>query len=229
MRLVFVGAGRLATQLAQALRSKGHETVAVFSRTMESAEALCAIVGGRATDSLSQLPLRADAFILAVKDAVLPEIAAQLAGGREDIPMFHTAGSMPMSVLSALPHHGVIYPMQTFSKERKVDFTRVPIFIEGSSERAWQVAEELASAVSNDVRRLASAVSAAMTMITTAVVLTRTVVMSSAARRRTAVLTLPTAVTTVSTTTTTRTITDTTALLLRVLTTRCITTATARV
>lgn len=157
MRLVFVGAGRLATQLAQALHAKSHDVVAVYSRTMASASALATLVGGRATDCLSDLPLEADAFILALKDSVLPEVAARLAPGREQCPMFHTAGSVPMSVFGTLPHHGVVYPMQTFSKDRPVDFSRVPIFIEGSSDRALRVATTLASSVSTDVRQLSSA------------------------------------------------------------------------
>ena len=83
-------------------------------------------------------------------------VIPQLAEGRADCAMFHTAGSMPMFVFGSLRHHGVIYPMQTFSKECKVDFSRIPIFIEASSEEAMQRAEALATSVSSDVRHLSS-------------------------------------------------------------------------
>jgi len=154
MDIVFVGAGRLATQLAKALRKEGHDVVAVYSRTKASAETLTTIVGGVPTDSIATLPLRADAFIVAVKDAVLPTLIPQLASGRQDCPMFHTAGSMPMSVFGSLPHHGVIYPMQTFSKERDVDFRRIPVFIEASSSQALSTARAIATSVSNRVQEL---------------------------------------------------------------------------
>lgn len=156
MKVVFVGAGRLATQLAQALRENGHTVDAVYSRTKASAEALTAKVGGVATDKIGELPTVADAFIIAVKDSALREVICRLREGREACPMFHTSGSMPMSVFGSEGCHGVIYPMQTFSKERRVDFSHVPIFIEGNGEHSLQVARRVASAVSSDVRQLSS-------------------------------------------------------------------------
>ena len=151
-----MGAGRLATQLAKALKNAGHDILAVYSRTMESAEALSRIVGGSPTNSIKALPLSADAYIIAVKDSVLPGVISQLAQDREQQPFFHTAGSVPMSVFGGHECHGVIYPMQTFSKERDVDFSRVPLFIEGSNERACSIAKELSASVSHDVTMLSS-------------------------------------------------------------------------
>lgn len=156
VKIVFVGAGRLATQFAKALHAKGHTIEAVFSRTMDSAAALSRVVGGFPTDSIAALPVDADAYIIAVKDTVLSALIGQLKEGREECPMFHTAGSVPMSVFEDVRHHGVVYPMQTFSKERDVDFTHLPFFIEANDDLALQVATELASSVSDNVRQLSS-------------------------------------------------------------------------
>ncbi|MBR1447762.1 MAG: DUF2520 domain-containing protein [Prevotella sp.] len=156
MDIVFIGAGRLATNLARALHAQGHRITAVYSRTMASAEALCSLCGGTPTTDLASLPLEADAFVLAVKDSVLGELIARLDEGRENQAFFHTAGSVPLSVFGSHRHGGVIYPMQTFSKERPVDFSRVPIFIEGDSEDTLALAERIARSVSSEVRRLSS-------------------------------------------------------------------------
>lgn len=158
MNIVFIGAGRLATQLAQALRDGGHQIQMVYSRTMSSASTLAAKVGAGATDSLEQLPLDADAFIVAVKDSVVPELVPVLACGRERCTFLHTAGSLPLSVFEGvgLQYYGVLYPMQTFSKERRVDFSRVPIFIEGNDQTALAVARMLATSVSGNVSELSS-------------------------------------------------------------------------
>ena len=83
MDIVFVGAGRLATNLARALKDAGHHIVAVYSRTMTSAVALCDVVGGVPTDTIDALPLEADVFILSVTDAALPAVINQLRKGRE--------------------------------------------------------------------------------------------------------------------------------------------------
>jgi len=156
MRIVFIGAGRLATQLARSLSECGaHHVVAVCSRTMASASLLAAKVGAVAFDSLSSLPCDADVYIIAVKDDALPPVAAQLSSlfasksdSRDGWPfVFHTAGSVPLSVLGGLPRRGVLYPLQTFSKERRADFARIPLFIEASDEETLSVARALASSV----------------------------------------------------------------------------------
>jgi predicted short-subunit dehydrogenase-like oxidoreductase (DUF2520 family) len=53
-------------------------------------------------------------------------------------------------------HYGVIYPMQTFSKERKVDFSRVSFFVEGCDNRSLACAQQLASTLSEKVYTLTS-------------------------------------------------------------------------
>ena len=156
MNVVFVGAGRLATQFAQALRDKGNTIETVYSRTLPSAQQLTALVGGEATADLDALPLYADLYILAVKDSALPLLIPQLVRGREGRPMYHTSGSVPMSVFGQLRHHGVIYPLQTFSKERRVDFARVPFFIEANNALSLHVARLTAEQVSTDVREMSS-------------------------------------------------------------------------
>ncbi len=157
MRLIFIGAGRLATQLSQALHDKGHHILAVYSRTMASARSLADMIGITGTDDLAALPFaHADAVIMAVKDDALPLLAAQLALRGVACPVFHTAGSIPLEVLSPLQRHGVIYPMQTFSKDRHVDFTRIPFFLEASDDDTLAMAHRIASAVSDNVTTMDS-------------------------------------------------------------------------
>ena len=156
MEIVFVGAGRLATQLAKALHTKGHVIRVVYSRTLASAQTLADAVGADATNSLAELPRQADVFIVAVTDAALQQVADTLSEGRSQATVLHTAGSMPMQVLEGFAHHGVLYPMQTFSKERPVGFTQVPFFIEGNDTHALQVARQLASSLSESIYELSS-------------------------------------------------------------------------
>ncbi len=156
MNIVIIGAGRLATQLAKALHSKGHVIAAVYSRTLASAQALTATVGGTPTSCIATLPLEADAFFIAVKDDVIHSVMAQLSPGREHQAFFHTAGSVPLSALSAVSRHGVFYPMQTFSKERDVDFDHIPIFIEGSTDEVVGLARAIASTLTDCVVPMAS-------------------------------------------------------------------------
>lgn len=157
MKIVLIGAGRLATHLGPALRRAGHELVQVYSRTTASAEALAALVGAEAVTDVEALTTRADVYVCAVKDSVLPVLLPTLCKGREEALFLHTAGAVPMSVFSTLArHYGVLYPMQTFSKGRQLDFTQIPVFIEADSPETLAQVEALARSVSSSVRSLSS-------------------------------------------------------------------------
>ncbi len=157
MRVVLIGAGRLATQLGQALFREGHDIISIYSRTMESAQALAEKLYSSPTDSIDVLPKKADVFIVAVKDAALESLMGHLVQGREDQLIVHTAGSMTMSLFNGLANHfGVFYPMQSFSKERQVDFHEIPIFIEASDEGSLQTLKNLAESISHVVYELTS-------------------------------------------------------------------------
>ena len=157
MQIVLIGAGRLATNLAVALHQVGHDIVAVYSRTMQSAQELAQRVGACPTDRIDKLPVRADAFILSVSDNALEDIARQVVKGREEQIFFHTAGSMSIDVLAHARHDGVFYPMQSFSKERLVDFSVIPLFVEGSDDQTLQTALALADSIKAKAYPLSSA------------------------------------------------------------------------
>ena len=134
-RIVIVGAGNLATCLGKALCKVGIAPVAVWSRSEESAAALSGLLQCRATTDIATLP-DADIVITAVADDALPHVACLVAARYPDALVAHTAGSVPMSVWAeaGARHYGVFYPMQTFSKAKEVDFSRLGIFVEGCSD-----------------------------------------------------------------------------------------------
>ena len=146
MNIVLIGTGRLATNLAPALRDAGHDVTIVRGR------ALIADCSGE-----TPLPRTADAFIIAVKDDVLEDVIVRATEGREDQLFLHTAGSMPMSVFKdRCRRYGVFYPMQTFSKETIVPFTDIPLFLEANSTETLSVLSELARTLSPHIYHLST-------------------------------------------------------------------------
>jgi predicted short-subunit dehydrogenase-like oxidoreductase (DUF2520 family) len=140
MRIALIGRGRLASNLAPALTEAGHDVVTINSRTLDG------------------LPREADIFIFAVKDDALAEVIARAAQGREDQLFVHTAGSLPMMLFDGhVPHCGVFYPMQSFSKERRVDFRTIPIFLEASDDASLATMKTLADTISDSVYELDTA------------------------------------------------------------------------
>ena len=148
--LVFIGAGNVANHLAVALHAKGFDICQVFSRTQESAKHLAEKVNAGYTTDLSKIESAADVYIYAVSDNVLPELISKI--NRPNALHIHTSGSTGIEVFDGFAeNYGVLYPLQTFSKYKAVDFSEIPVFVEGNSEFAnskiYEIAETLSSKI----------------------------------------------------------------------------------
>ena len=149
MKIVIIGSGNLATQLSLALQKAGKDIVQVYSRSEEHARTLAEKIGCDFTTDVEDINRQADIYIVSIKDDAISEMAATLAGVSM---ILHTAGSIPMDVFSGhAQHYGVLYPMQTFSKNRQVDFREIPCFIEASDEATLTAVRSLAESISSHV------------------------------------------------------------------------------
>ncbi len=157
MKIAIIGAGNLATQLGKALLENGHDILQVYSRTIQSAQTLAQQVGGTPINNIDFLTYHADVYIISVTDAALPDLIPQICRGREEHIFLHTAGSIPMDVFKGITlHYGVLYPLQTFSKNRNVDFGEVPCFVEGNDGATLHMITSLAESVSRFVEPMNS-------------------------------------------------------------------------
>ena len=151
MKIVIIGSGNVATQLAEALVERGTEVVQLYARRREAAEEIASPLGiGVATtpEALAE----ADLYLVALADRAIGEVVAQLPLP-EGAVVAHTAGSVEMDLLAPHPHRGVFYPFQTFTRGRKVEWERVPILIEGSDSVAIELLARVASLLSGEVHR----------------------------------------------------------------------------
>ena len=155
------GAGRVAAALAPALVAAGCRVVFISSRNSGPAQALAATLPGCRALPLAQAlaaPPPAAVYLLAVPDAAVPALATAGAWPAGAV-VAHLAGALPLTGL-ALPGGvggGVLYPLQTFSPGRAIDWPAVPLFVEGSSPAAETRLLALAHRLSRRVARLDSA------------------------------------------------------------------------
>ena len=152
MKIVFIGSGNLATQLSLALKEAGKQIVQVFSRTEEHASELANKLGCAHTINPDEIDKNAQIYIFSVKDDALSHLAASICNERPNALFLHTAGSVPMDIFKGYAsRYGVLYPMQTFSKNRRVDFRKIPCFIEASNEESLVTIRSLAESISGHV------------------------------------------------------------------------------
>lgn len=149
-KVVFIGAGNLASNLAPALKRQGFEPVQVYSRSEESASALAARIGCGFTTRTEDIVSDADLYVFAVRDDVLPRLLPCVPPNKG--LWIHTAGSLDVHVLAPYSRrYGVIYPLQTFSKNRETDFSVIPVFIEGCNPEEEKVLAGIAGRISERV------------------------------------------------------------------------------
>ena len=132
-RVVIIGSGNVATSLAHGLAA--HCQVAqIYSRTLAHAQTLASAIGcPHAIDDLQDLLTDADAYIIAVKDDAIADIITSTADN--GALWIHTSGSKPIDLFAGRrEHYGVLWPMQSFSREIVAPLDDVHFFAEASDE-----------------------------------------------------------------------------------------------
>jgi predicted short-subunit dehydrogenase-like oxidoreductase (DUF2520 family) len=157
-KVSFIGSGNLAWHLAPALENAGYPVREVYSQNPKHAAALVGrLYEAHVNISLDFSASASKIFIIAVSDDALQEVAQKIVLP-DDAIVVHTSGSQPLSILddAGSQNMGVFYPLQTFSKAKKVDFKSTPIFIESESSDVEKVLMKMAKAISGNVKRINS-------------------------------------------------------------------------
>jgi len=158
MNITFIGSGNVAWHLAPAFDNAGYVVKEVYSRNTKHAVQLTErLYQAEAKTSLNFSESNSSVFILAVNDDSISEVAKEIILP-DDAILVHTSGSVPLSELdfAATTNIGVFYPLQTFSKTKKVDFKSIPVFIESNNAETEKTLLTLAKAISNHVKKISS-------------------------------------------------------------------------
>lgn len=153
MKIVLIGSGNVATQMALALNAIGEDIIQVYSRNLANATLLANLIKAKPISNLNEVQQHADLYIIAVKDDAIANVVAQLITISGLV--VHTAGTVEINIISnKIPNAGVFYPLQTFSKEKNINFTTIPICVEANDESNLAILKILANKLSNKVYEL---------------------------------------------------------------------------
>lgn len=149
-KIAIIGTGNVAWHLAPALEDAGHEVTEVFGRNSKSLEGLTKkLYTAEPQLDLDFSESEAELFILTVSDQAISEIADEIILPDQSI-LVHTSGAVPLDVLaySSASYTGIFYPLQSFTKERPIDFTEVPLLLESDDQETLQKLKKLARSLS---------------------------------------------------------------------------------
>ena len=133
--VVILGNGNVATHLYNAfLKAENIAVSKINSRKLES------------------IPI-ADVTIIAVSDDAIADVSKSL-NNRNGL-ITHTSGAVDIDVI-VNERKGVFYPLQSFSKDKSVDFKTIPFCLETSNSEDYNLLEKLAKSIGNNVFQISS-------------------------------------------------------------------------
>lgn len=146
--IAIVGSGNLAEALASAVARLEDVRLTIVARNATRGREVAGMCCAKYVPMDAPL-LDIELCIIAVSDSAIASAAAAL-----DLPdsvvVAHTSGATPIDILpERLAGRGAFYPFQTFTAGREIDFSKIPIFTEGSDP-------ETTAALDAFARRLSS-------------------------------------------------------------------------
>lgn len=146
IEIVLLGSGNVATHLFRAFSAS--EAVRVKQVYNHSKDSL-GFFGSQTeiTTEISELA-EADIYLMALKDDVIPKMADLLQ--KKNALVAHTSGSVEMQALQKCDRRGVFYPLQTFSKQKKVDYSTIPFCLEANTSEDLELLKKLADEISGN-------------------------------------------------------------------------------
>ena len=151
----FIGSGNVATAMGIALLNAGITILEVFSQNINNSKLLAKKVRCNYVKNIDEINTISDLYIIATPDKEISSVVAKLKniGGI----VAHTSGNQPLEILIGNNQsYGVFYPLQTFTKDKSVNFREIPICIEGSDKTTSELLITLAKKISNNVVQLNS-------------------------------------------------------------------------
>lgn len=139
MKISIIGAGNVAWHLAHTLEEVGYKIEEIWSRDFKNAKKMAEeMYDATAKEELNFVDSEAKLFIIAVADDAIEEVVKQLVLPEDSI-VVHTSGTKSLAEFEQWLNvysdvkvkAGVLYPLQTFTKNLKIDFEKqVPVCVE---------------------------------------------------------------------------------------------------
>jgi len=155
MKVVLIGAGNVGTHFAKAMKAANITVMQVVSRTMKSAVELASELGCAFATDIQDVNPNADLYLLCVSDSAISVILRQLHIG--DKMIVHTSGCVGINVFYDYAiNYGCVYPLQTFSKFKDLNYAEIPVFIEANNEENLQKLMEFMRLITPHVQVMSS-------------------------------------------------------------------------
>ena len=146
MKIVIIGSGNVAYHLAKAFQENKIPVSQLFGRNENDLKFISEQL--QVPFSATQLQ-DADLYLICVSDGSISEVSKLIT--KENCLVAHTSGSLPKEILEGNFRKASFYPLQTFSKSKKLDYKEVPFFVESDDDNDLELLKNLALHISKKV------------------------------------------------------------------------------
>jgi predicted short-subunit dehydrogenase-like oxidoreductase (DUF2520 family) len=148
--IVIIGSGNVAWHLVNAFSSKGIRVLQILARNEKTARQISRAFSVPYITDPADMVRDAGLYILAVQDDQIQEASKRL--HLRNQLLVHTSGFSSIEILAgASASTGVLWPLQTLTAGKSVDYSKIPFFIEGSNDKATALLTRFAGTVSERV------------------------------------------------------------------------------
>ena len=146
MQIVLIGSGNVAFHLAKAFSEAQIPISQIFGRNTTELQKISEQFSiPFSTETLAD----ADLYIISVSDSSITEVSSLIKN--KNVLVAHTSGSVSREALSGNYRKSVFYPLQTFSKSKNLDYSKIPFFIDAENENDEEILKNLVSKISKNV------------------------------------------------------------------------------
>ncbi|MCK5840414.1 MAG: NAD(P)-binding domain-containing protein, partial [Bacteroidales bacterium] len=155
-KISFIGAGNVASHLAMSFNKAGFTITDVWSESVKSAKILAEKVNANWCYRADEMTSNCDLLVMAIPDRLIEEVGRSL-NIVENQMLVHTSGTVQLKALAPFAeNHGVFYPLQTFSRDRPIEFKTIPVLVEANSINNLNMLSDVASRISDKVVKINS-------------------------------------------------------------------------
>ncbi len=146
MKTVIIGSGNVAYHLVKAFTQNNIRIHQIFGRNGIELSNISEEFGiPYSTENIDNAKL----YIIAVSDSSVENVSELIK--TENALVAHTSGSLPKEILKGNYRKASFYPLQTFSKTKNLDYSKIPFFIEAEDQIDEKSLVEIASIISENV------------------------------------------------------------------------------
>ena len=149
--VTLVGSGNVAHHLANALSNAPN--VVLDRWVVHTPSSVLIDINTKFSEKFDE-PSSSQIIILAISDDAIADYSASL--NQSDALLVHTSGSVNLHHMDKKHRRGVFYPLQTFSKNKPLEFSSIPICIEALQKEDLNLLTALADALGCKSRVISS-------------------------------------------------------------------------